>query len=351
MEYRDYYKVLGVDKNAAQDDIKKAYKTLARQYHPDLNPGDKKRAEEKFKQINEAYQVLGDPGKRAKYDQLGHNWERISSQGPWNQHEYAGAGTSHFGSSDFSDFFETFFGGRGGGGINLEDILGGFGGRYAGPVYDTNQEADIEVALQESLNGSKKLITIPSPEVCSMCGGTGYTGKSAPYRGRTISGQNVCPQCSGSGSVQRNKTIEIKIPRGIKQGSKIKLAGQGGMDPRTGRRGVLYLNVRIVPPGIFTARNEDLYLDLPVYPYEVMLGKMVTIPSPSGSTISMKIPPGTQNEQLLKLKGKGIESTSRTGDLYVRIRVSVPKDLSPREQELMEEWQKIRGSEGPRKGQ
>ncbi len=350
MEYKDYYKILGVGKNATHEEIKKAYKTLARQHHPDLNPGDKKRAEERFKEINEAYQVLGDPEKKTKYDQLGYNWERISSQGPWTQREYAGAGQGHFGTADFSDFFETFFGGRGGGGINIEDLLGGFGNRYADQAYDIDQEADIEITPQESFNGAKRIINIPSSESCSMCGGTGYRGKTASYKGRTISSQNICPQCSGTGFVQRSKTIEVKIPKGVKHGSRIKLSGQGGMDPHTGRRGSLYLNVKLKPPAVFTARNEDLYLDLPAYPYEAMLGITVNIPSPTGGTISLKIPSGAQDGQLLKLKGKGIESTSRLGDLYVRIRITIPRNMSSEEKRLMEEWQKIRGADSPRKG-
>ncbi|MCL5277120.1 MAG: DnaJ domain-containing protein [Deltaproteobacteria bacterium] len=352
MEYKDYYKILGVGKGATQEEIKKAYKTLARKYHPDLNPTDKKRAEEKFKEINEAYQVLGDQDKKAKYDQLGYNWDRIS-QGQWGQQSYAGTGSGRFGSTNFSDFFETFFGGHGGAGINLDDLLGGFTRGYADQnaerTVDVDQEADLELPLSDASEGGKKTIGIPSSEVCGLCRGTGYIGKTASYRGRNISSQNVCPQCGGAGSTQKNKTIEVKIPKGIKQGSRIKLSGQGGIDPRTGRRGSLYLNVKIRPPSHFTSRNEDLYLDLPVYPYEVILGKAVNIPSPTGGTINLKIPSGTQDEQLLKLKGKGIESTSRLGDLYVRIHIAIPKDLSQRERQLMEEWESMRDKGDTRK--
>ncbi len=352
MEYKDYYKILGVGKSATQEEIKKAYKTLARKYHPDLNPTDKQRAEEKFKEINEAYQVLGDPDKKTKYDQLGYNWDRIS-QGQWGQQSYAGAGSSRFGTTNFSDFFETFFGGRRGAGINLDDLLGGFAKEYTDPyaerVPDMDQEADIELSLSDAREGGKRIINIPSPEVCGLCRGTGYIGKTTSFRGRNITGQNVCPQCGGTGSTQRNKTIEVKIPKGIKQGSRIKLSGQGGMDPRTGRKGSLYLNVRIEPPQRFTLKGEDLYLDLPVYPYEVVLGKTVSIPSPVGGTIDLKIPSGTQDEQLLKLRGKGIESTSRLGDLYVRIHIAIPKDLSPRERQILEEWEAMRGKGTTRK--
>jgi curved DNA-binding protein len=355
VEYKDYYKLLGIGKSASQEEIKKAYKTLARQYHPDLNPTDKKRSEEKFKEINEAYQVLGDPDKRSRYDQLGYNWDRISGQEQWGQRDYAGAGASRSGQTNFSDFFETFFGGRGGGGgINFEDLLGGFGrgpaDQYAGQPPDIDQEADIELTLPDALNGGKRSLGIPSTDTCTMCKGSGYVGRTASFKGRNISSQSICPQCSGTGFTHGNKTIDVKIPKGVKHGSKIKLSGQGGIDPHTGRRGSLYLNVRIKPPALFTSKNEDLYLDLPIYPFEAILGKTVNIPSPTGGTINLKIPAGTQGEQLLKLKGKGIESVSRPGDLYVRTRIIIPRDLSPREKDIMEEWESIRSKDNPRKG-
>ncbi len=351
MEYKDYYKILGVDKNATQEEIKKAYKTLARKYHPDLNPNDKKKAEEKFKKINEAYQVLGDTDKRTKYDQLGYNWDRISSQDQWGRRSYAGAGPTNFGGTNFSDFFETFFGGHGGGaaGINLEDLLGGFGNRHAEPEYNADQESEIEITLLEAVNGTKRLINIPSTDVCNICGGSGYIGRTASYKGRNISSQNICPHCNGTGYVQRNKTIEVKIPKGVKQGSKIKLSGEGNMNPHTGKKGSLYLNIKIKPSPPFIAKNEDLYLELQVYPFEAILGKSVNIPSPTGGEISLKIPSGAQNGQLLKLKGKGIQSTSRLGDLYVRINITIPSSMSSEEKRLMEEWQKLRGQDNPRR--
>ncbi len=350
MEYKDYYKILGVNKGATQEEIKKAYKTLARKYHPDLNPNDKKKAEEKFKEINEAYQVLGDADKRSKYDQLGYNWDRISSQDQWAGRGPAGAGRTHFGGTNFSDFFETFFGGQGQGGgtINLEDLLGGFGGRHAEPEYNTDQESEIDISLSEAIDGTRRLLTIPAAELCTACGGSGYVGRTATYKGRNISGQNVCPQCNGTGYVQRNKTIEVKIPKGVKHGSKIKLAGQGSVNPRSGKRGSLYLDVKIKPQRPFTAKNEDLYLDLPVYPFEAVLGKTVGLPSPTGGEISLKIPAGSQNDQLLKLKEKGIPSTTRTGDLFVRIHVMLPESMSSEEKRLMEEWQSLRTSDNPR---
>ncbi len=350
MEYKDYYKILGVNKNSNQDEIKKAYKTLARRYHPDLNPNNKKKAEEKFKDINEAYQVLGNPEKKAKYDQLGYNWDKISNQGWGEQQNYAGAGSQHFRSANFSDFFETFFGGHAGAGINLEDLLGGFGTRHTEQTSAIDQEFEIEITPAEALNSGKRVFTIPSSQLCNVCRGSGYTVKSASYRGRNISSRSVCPQCSGTGLLQKTKTIEVKIPKGVKHGTKIKLSGQGGLDPGTGRRGSLYLNVKLIPPPMFTTKGEDLYLYLPVYPYEAMLGKTVNITSPTGSTISLKIPQGTQNDQLLKLKGKGIQSISGLGDLYVRIRIIIPKNISAKEKRLMEEWQSIRDGDNIRKG-
>ncbi|MGB9736032.1 MAG: DnaJ C-terminal domain-containing protein [bacterium] len=346
MEYKDYYKILGVSKNATQEEIKKAYKTLARQYHPDLNPDNRKQAEEKFKEINEAYQVLGDPEKRARYDQLGSNWDRISSQEPWGR-TYAGTGSTHFGGTNFSDFFETFFGGRGAT-INIEDLLGGFGARHTEQERSLDQESEIEITISEAANGAKRLINIPATEICNMCGGSGYIGRTATFRGRTISSQNVCPQCGGTGVTQRTKTIELKIPKGVKHGAKIKLSGQGAVDPETGRKGSLYLNVKIKPSPPFTAKDEDIYLDLPVYPFEAILGKSVNIPSPSGGEITLKIPAGSQNGQLLKLKGKGIQSTSRLGDMYVRINIVVPSNVSPEERKLLEAWQDLRKTDNPR---
>lgn len=346
MEYKDYYKILGVNKNATQEEIKRAYKTLARQYHPDLNPNNRKQAEEKFKEINEAYQVLGDPEKRSRYDQLGSNWDRISSQGPWER-TYSGAGSTHFGKTNFSDFFETFFGGHGAT-INIEDLLEGFGTRHSEPEQELDQESEIEITLSEAVNGTKRLLSIPSTEICNVCRGSGYIGRTATFRGKTISSQNVCPQCNGTGLTQKTKTIEVKIPKGVKHGAKIKLAGQGAIDPRTGKKGSLYLNVRVKPSPPFTSKNEDVYLDLPIYPFEAILGKSVSIPSPSGGEITLKIPAGSQNGQLLKLNGKGIQSTSRLGDMYVRINIVVPLNISSEERRLIEAWQDLRKTDNPR---
>ncbi len=343
MEYKDYYKLLGVSRNATQDDIKKAFKKLAKQYHPDLNPNDKKKAEEKFKEINEAYQVLGEPEKRSRYDQLGSDWDRISSQDT-----YSGARAQHFGNSTFSDFFETFFGGQN---INnMEDLLGGLGAKHAARSYEIDHEYDIEITLRDAINGSKQVLNVPFNDTCPACGGTGYTVKTAAYRGRNISSQSPCPNCGGSGAVRRNKAIEVKIPKGVKQGAKIRLSGEGGIDPRTGKRGSIYLNIRIKPPYPFMSKEQDLYLDVKLYPFEAALGKSIDIPSPTGGTISLKIPAGTQNEQMLKLKDKGIPSSSGTGDLYVKIHVAIPKDLSQEERQLLEQWDKLRSWDNPRKG-
>lgn len=320
VKYRDYYEVLGVPRTAKQDEIQRAYRKLARKYHPDVNKAAD--AEDKFKEINEAYEVLKDPDKRSKYDQLGPNWQAGQDFRPppgWeSQFDFgrgAGGGRTEFrwsgggGGGGFSEFFETIFGGQGG--FRGGPFEGARGGRAGGPVWSQtgeDQEAVIRISLEDAYFGATKPITLQT--------------------------QTVTPQ--GQVSVQE-KSYEVKIPAGIISGQKIRLSGQGGEGVGKGPRGDLYLKVEIEPHSIYTLKGRDLYLDLPVAPWEAALGAEIQASTPTGQ-ISLKIPPGTQSGQKLRLRGKGMPNPKgAAGNLYAVVTIRVPKQLSDRERELFEE--------------
>ncbi|MFZ5876010.1 MAG: DnaJ C-terminal domain-containing protein [Nitrospirota bacterium] len=346
MDFKDYYHVLGVDRSASGDAIKSAFRKLARKYHPDVNPGDKK-AEDRFKEINEAYEVLGDAGKRKKYDELGLNWEQIlrerdyaRTQGATGFQGFEGFGAEAAGAEGFSDFFRAFFGGQPFG-------AEGFGREAAQPGADS--ETDFPLSIDDVVAGGKRSVRLSVGEACATCGGSGRVSHLAAGGGRRRAVATVCPTCHGHGQVARAQTIEVTIPKGLKDGSKIRLAGLGGRGTHGGRAGDLYLRVKLQPHPTFRAEGYDLFGQLPVWDDEAVLGADVSVPTPSGS-VMVRVPPNSQNGRKLRLKGKGLPKSSGegAGDLYWELRVVTPADASADEREHYEALRRLRsGRNGP----
>lgn len=333
MNYKDYYAILGVPKNAPEKDVKSAYRKLARKWHPDANPDNAQQAEEKFKDIQEAYEVLGDPEKRRKYDVLGSDWQRAAreaeqqrsyrqSQDFGNFGGFGNAGAA--GTSGFSDFFDMFFSGIGRGSPGRP---GGFGGAPRGE----DLESTIELSLHEAFEGGKKSVTLQIEDICPRCHGTGTD------RNR------VCPQCHGTGRVRETKRFDVTIPRGVRDGQRIRLAGQGASGAAGGARGDLYLVVKLDTDDHYERRGDDLYLDLPVSIYDLILGAQVLVPTMTGE-VTMTIPAGTQNNKMLRLSGKGMPKLKDGGfgDEYVRLIGQLPTNLTDKEQKLFRELSGLR---------
>jgi DnaJ-class molecular chaperone len=330
MNYKDYYAILGVPKNAAEKDIKSAYRKLARKWHPDTNPDNPKAAEEKFKEISEAYEVLSDPEKRKKYDVLGSNWQQAARQAE-QQRRYRSARTGEHdfgfdfggataGPSGFSDFFDMFFSGIG----RRQSQTAGF------PRRGQDLETTIELTLRDVYEGGKKAVSLQIEDTCPRCHGTG-----------TESGR-LCPQCGGTGRVLQTKKFEVTIPKGIGDGQRIRLAGQGGMGVGGGPNGDLYLIVKLLDDPTYKRKGDDLYVDLPVSIYDLVLGGEVKVPTMAGN-VSMTIPEGTQNNRLLRLSGKGMPKVKGgTGDQYVRLIGQLPQDLSDNERKLFKQLASMR---------
>lgn len=319
--FKDYYDVLGTSKAATEDDIRKAYRTLARKYHPDVNPGDKS-AEERFKEINEAYEVLSDPDKRRRYDQLGPNWKAGSDFTPPPGWQSANVGFDGFrdgfgtgrGSSGFSDFFESLFGGRRG-------ARAGAGFRMRGGDID----AEITLTLEEAHRGGTRSVSLQVNEPCPDCGGTGSKdGKS-------------CPTCRGNGFIRSQRSFDVTIPAGVRDGSVIRLAGQGEPGGNGAPSGDLFLHVRIEPHRLFEIVGEDdIQVEVPVSPWEAALGAKITVPVLDGE-VEMKIPAATQGGKRLRLRGQGLNRREGgRGDEYVKVKIVIPPKLTTREKQLFE---------------
>lgn len=358
MEFRDYYKVLGVQRGAAAAEIKSAYRKLARKYHPDVNPNNKE-AEQRFKEINEAYQVLGDDEKRKKYDQLGADWERGASQEDiFRQYSGPRGGTAGAG---FSDFFERFFGGgfsMGGGrarrggfraGSDFADFTPGGGA----PMRAPNLEAEVTISLREATHGAKRRLELAAADDCPQCGGTGMIASEEKRPGmRVIRSAEACPRCSGRGTIAARRTLEVTIPPGMTDGDRIRLKGQGGKAPRPELNGDLFLTVRLERDPVFTVSGRDIRCELPVWDYEAALGAEVVAPTVDGR-ISLKIPAGSQNGRVMRLRGRGIPMRGKqpAGDLLYEIKVLAPTDLTDEERRLMQqlaEHRKARAVPDPR---
>lgn len=345
MEFKDYYAILGVPRNADEKEIKKAYRRLARKYHPDLNPGDKE-AERKFKEINEAYEVLSDPEKRKRYDELGAAWTTYGQRDTeafW-QDFYRRYGSSAQTSSrfetdfefgDFSDFFKMFFG----------DLLGdrirsrrATTFRFSSPpggfaATEERQELtqDVEISFEESFHGTSRNLRVEYDEICSFCGGTGREGMGVR-----------CSSCGGEGVQRRSKTVSVSIPPGVSDGAKLRV-------PKVASGRDLYLHVRVRPHPFFKREGDDVLLDLPVTFAEAALGSEVEVPTLTGR-VRMRIPPETQNGTVFRLRGLGFPKRGNQdrGDQLVKIQVMVPQGLTERERELLREFAALR-RENPRR--
>lgn len=331
--YKDYYQVLGVPKAASEKEIKSAYRKLARKYHPDANPDNPKEAEEKFKELQEAYAVLSDPEKRRKYDVLGSDWESASRQAEQRQRYRTQRGPTTIEFGDLGDLGEVF--GRGEGGDGFSDFFSTFfsnvGQRTTAtsarsPHRGQDLEGTIEIALRDAYEGGTRSISMELEDRCPVCGGTG------------VRQQQICPNCHGTGTLLTTKTLEVKIPKGVRDGQRIRLARQGGSGIHGGPPGDLYLTVHVKPDDQFDREGDDLYIDLPVSIYDLVLGGEVHVPTLTGG-VRMTIPPRTQNEQLMRVAGKGMPhlNGSGSGNLYVRLVGHVPQRLSEREEQLFRE--------------
>jgi curved DNA-binding protein len=310
VKFQDYYEILGVNRNASEDEIKRAYRKLARKYHPDVNKD--KGAEDKFKQINEAHEVLKDPEKRKLYDQLGPDWQAGQDFKPppgWeNVHfEFSGSGAESFDfGRGFSDFFEMLFGGRMGGGGRASARQGSW------VMRGQDHEAEIEIDLESAYRGGTRTLT--------------------------LQGHEIDPQGQVRPKVQN---IQVKIPAGVIDGTRIRLAGKGGEGMGGGPPGDLYLKVHIEPHPRFTLDGHNLQVEVPIAPWEAALGATVQVVTMDG-TVNLKIPPGSQSGQKLRLRGKGFpKKGGERGDLIARLKIVVPKNLTARERELFEEMAKV----------
>lgn len=342
MDYKDYYKVLGIKKEATTDEVKKAFRKLARKYHPDVNPGDKK-AEEKFKEINEAYEVLSDPEKRQKYDTLGPNWQeqfgpqfsrRTAYGGPTFRQTYRTAPNVDFegGTTGFSDFFEMLFGRAGMGGTGMSGA-GSTSTRSFRKRVGDNIEQPVEVTLPEAYMGASRTFNIQSTEICSFCGGTGELDN------------RPCTACSGQGMTAKIKRIQVKIPPGVDNGSKIRVAGEGQPGIGGGPRGDLYLVISVKADPLFERKGDDLSVDIEVALVTAMLGGEVPVPLPDGRKLALTIPPETQNGRVFRLSGKGMPRLREEGHgtLFARVKVVLPMHLTHEERALFEQLARQRG--------
>ncbi len=339
MEYKDYYKILGVPRNATEKEIKAAYRRLARKYHPDLNPGNKE-AEEKFKEINEAYEVLSDPEKRRRYDQFGAEWQRFQQgqggqgfdfaewfrrqAGAWHRPDFEAG----FGPSGFSDFFDLLFGDLGFGRARSRTAQR----TQARPRRGGDYEHTVELGLEEVLSGATKVLDVTVPQVCGNCGGQG------------VLGLRMCPVCGGTGYVSVRKLVQVHIPPGTREGSRIKVTGEGGPGVAGGPPGDLYVKVKLRPHPRFQVQGDDLLTDVEVDLYTAVLGGEVEVPTLTGR-VMMKVPPETQNGTVFRLRGLGLpraSDPSQRGDLLAKVKVRLPQHLSERERSLFRELKQLR---------
>ncbi|HEX3561082.1 MAG TPA: J domain-containing protein [Pyrinomonadaceae bacterium] len=334
---RDYYEVLGVGRSATGDEIKTAYRKLARKFHPDLNPGDKA-AEERFKELQEAYDVLSDAEKRKLYDQYGENWRAVQQGGGppppgWEGARARGgprAGGAQAAGFDFSDYDFGSFGAAGGADI-FEELFSRAGrGRARRTNRGADVEAELELSLEEAHRGGRRTLQMQVAEVCPTCQGTGV-----------VKDNQTCQTCDGTGQVVKPKTLEVNIPAGVRDGSTVRLAGQGGAGVNGAQAGDLYLHIRLRPHPVFTVRGDDTEVELPVASWEAVLGARVEVPTIEGRA-EVTIPAGAQSGQRLRLRGQGLNKRKGgRGDEYVRLKIVVPKEPSAEERRLFEELRSV----------
>ena len=351
MAKRDYYDILGVNKSASKDEIKKAYRTTAFKHHPDKNPGNKA-AEEKFKEASEAYSILSDESKKTNYDQYGH----AAFEGG------GGQGFGGFDTSSFSDIFEDFFG-------DFSDGSRGSGRRSSGSK-GSDLRYDLSINLEDAYKGLEKKIDYTTYKKCSVCSGNGAEPGSKPIKCDYCKGngkirssqgfftvQQTCPQChgngetigracnkcNGDGKVQSDESVSVKIPKGVDDGTRIRLSGKGEAGTRSGASGDLYLFISVKNHSLFKRSEENLFFELPITFADAALGATIEVPCIDGSKVNVKIPAGTQYGKQLRLKEKGMPILRRSsfGDLYIRIIPEVPVSLSKRQKELLVEFKEM----------
>lgn len=349
MSKRDYYEILGIEKNASEAEIKKAFKRLAMKYHPDRNP-DNKEAEENFKEAKEAYEVLADPQKRSAYDQFGHAGVDPSAGG--------GAGFGGAGGASFSDIFGDVFG----------DIFGGGRARGGGgsrAFRGDDLQYNLELSLEDAVRGTQVDVRIPTHVACDECGGSGAKKGTSPSTCPTCGGvgqvrmqqgffslQQTCPRCHGSGNIindpcgkchgqgriQKHKTLSVKIPAGVDSGDRIRLSGEGEAGEHGGPPGDLYVQIGVRPHPIFERDGTDLYCEVPINMVTAALGGELEVPTLDGR-VKLKIPAETQSGKQFRLRGKGVRSVrgAQVGDLMCKVQVETPVNLTKHQKELLEE--------------
>lgn len=355
MAEKDYYETLGVSRNSSAEEIKKSYRKLAMKYHPDRNKGDSN-AEKRFKEISEAYEVLKDPQKKSSYDQFGHAAFKQGGMGG------AQGGFGDF-SSGFGDIFEEFFG-------------NGFGSssRKRGPARGSDVRYNLKISLQEAFKGKKTSIRIPSSIICNSCTGTGGAGGSKPSTCSTCNGygkvqsssgfftiertcstcggigesiRNPCLKCSGTGYIEKQKTISVKIPPGVDNGTRIRVSGEGERGQRGANPGDLYIFVEIKKDQLFYREENHIYCQFPISITTAILGGDIEVPTIDGKKARLSIPPGTQPQQQFRLKEKGMSilRQSRRGDMYVEIFVEIPVNLTKKQKNALKQFEDEGGTD------
>lgn len=375
---KDYYNILGVKENSTHEEIKRSYRELAKKYHPDVNRGDK-HAESRFKEISEAYSVLSDPQKRKQYDQM----KKFGAFDP-------GAGSFDFGGFDFSNlgkFGRSQNTGRRSGGISFEDLFGsaGFGlGDIFGDIFDRGSRvrrerwggkqkgeplySELTIPFDVSIRGGKQIIDITREEECTVCHGSGAQPGTKPKTCPTCNGlgtismsqglfsvnrpcpncygrghiiEKQCVTCNGTGEVRSTKRLAINIPSGIKNGSQLKLKGQGRSGIKGGAPGDIYVSIRVEPHRFFKRQGNDVYCDVPIDIIKAIRGTKVRIKTVYGKKVELKIPPGTKNGRTFRLKGMGVSSKNSSGDQYITIRVNRRTNLTDEERKIIEEFENV----------
>jgi DnaJ-class molecular chaperone len=342
LEYKDYYKTLGVDKDADDKAIKQAYRRLARKYHPDLNRS--KGAADRFKEINEANEVLSDPEKRRRYDTLGADWQRYAQAprgAPWDSGPFPGGYRVEYSGDPgdlggFSDFFRTIFGDLGARrnrrSADVFDLFGPAGTRpEGGRTRGQDYQASIEISLEDAFHGARKSVSLEIDEPCSACDGSGHSD------GRR------CSTCKGRGGETGRRDLEVKIPAGVKTGSRVRVSGKGAWGGSGGGRGDLYLTITVSEHAMYQRRGDDLHVDLPITAPEAALGATIDVPTLKGK-VSMKVPPGTSSARTFRIPGYGMPHLKGggVGDQLVRVRIVLPPNLTDRERELYEQLKALR---------
>ncbi|MER8233273.1 molecular chaperone DnaJ [Streptomyces sp. NPDC094049] len=374
---KDYYKVLGVPKDATEAEIKKAYRKLARENHPDANKGDA-RAEERFKEISEANDVIGDPKKRKEYDEA----RALFGNGGLRAGGPGGGGSFNFDLGDLFGGAQSGAGGFGGGGGGIGDVFGGLFNRGGGagprtqPRRGQDIESEVTLSFTEAIEGATVPLRMSSQQPCAACSGTGdkngtprvcptcvgtgqvsrgsgggfsLTDPCVDCKGRGLIAENPCEICKGSGRAKSSRTMQVRIPAGVSDNQKIRLRGKGAPGERGGQNGDLYVVVHVDAHPVFGRKDDNLTVTVPVSFAEAALGGEVKVPTLGGPPVTLKLPPGTPNGRTMRARGKGaVRKDGTRGDLLVTVEVAVPKELDDKAREALETYREATASEDPR---